>query len=127
MVVCVASYATGLGTVPWRQGELFALDVRGTGSSLATATNWAGNLIIGAMYLSLIHKITAAEAFGFYAGLCILGWTFCLLCYPETAELSLEEVTQIFKDDFRIRAAERLRREKADLRADADFYDTGAS
>ncbi|KIO28241.1 hypothetical protein M407DRAFT_72097, partial [Tulasnella calospora MUT 4182] len=113
--------------VPWQQGELSALDVRGTGSSLATATNRAGNLIIGATYLSLIHKITAAGAFGFYAGLCILGWTFCLLCYPETAGLSLEEVAQIFKDDFGIRAAERLCREKADLRADADFYDTGAS
>ncbi|KAG9022547.1 myo-inositol transporter, partial [Tulasnella sp. UAMH 9824] len=124
MVCYVASYATGLGNVPWQQGELFALEVRGIGSSLATATNWTGNLIIGATYLSLIHKITAAGAFAFYAGLCFIGWTFCRLCYPETAGLSLEEVTQIFKDDFGIEAAERLRREKADLRADVDFYET---
>lgn len=34
--------------------------VRGIGTSLATAMNWSGNLIIGATYLSLIHKITAA-------------------------------------------------------------------
>lgn len=26
MIVYVASYATGLGNVPWQQGELFALD-----------------------------------------------------------------------------------------------------
>ncbi|KIO28243.1 hypothetical protein M407DRAFT_22575 [Tulasnella calospora MUT 4182] len=127
MVFYVGSYATGLGNVPWQQGELFALEVRGIGSSLATATNWSGNLTIGSTYLSLIRKITAAGAFGFYVGLCILGWTFCLLCYPETAGLSLEEVTQIFKDDFGIGTAERLRREKAHLRADADFYDTGAA
>lgn len=62
-------------------------------------------------------------AFAFYAGLCFIGWTFCRACYPETAGLSLEEVTQIFKDDFGIRAAERLRREKAELRADVDFYE----
>ncbi|KAG9017471.1 myo-inositol transporter [Tulasnella sp. 427] len=112
MVFYVGSYATGLGNVPWQQGELFALEVRGIGSSLATATNWTGNLIIGATYLSLIHAITAAGAFAFYAGLCFVGWTFCYLCYPETSGLSLEEVTQIFKDDFGIDAAERLRREK---------------
>lgn len=52
-------------------------------------------------------------AFGFYAGLCLLGWIFTLLCYPETAGLSLEEVTQIFKSDYGIKAAERLRAEKA--------------
>ncbi|KAG8885479.1 myo-inositol transporter [Tulasnella sp. 332] len=112
MVFYVASYATGLGNVPWQQAELFNLEVRGIGASLATATNWSGNLIIGATYLSLIHKITAAGAFGFYAGLCFLGWVFCLICYPETAGLSLEEVNAIFKEDFGIKAAERLRREK---------------
>ncbi|KAG8900096.1 myo-inositol transporter [Tulasnella sp. 403] len=115
MVFYVASYATGLGNVPWQQGELFALEVRGIGTSLATATNWSGNLLIGATYLSLIHKITAAGAFGFYAGLCFLGWTFCVFCYPETAGLSLEEVTFIFKSDFGIHAAERLRKEKVAL------------
>ncbi|KAG9030258.1 myo-inositol transporter [Tulasnella sp. JGI-2019a] len=112
MVSYVASYATGLGNVPWQQAELFNLEVRGIGTSLATATNWSGNLIIGATYLSLIHKITAAGAFGFYAGLCFLGWLFCVMCYPETAGLSLEEVNAIFKEDFGIKAAERLRKEK---------------
>jgi len=112
MVFYVASYATGLGNVPWQQGELFPLEVRGIGTSLATATNWTGNLIIGSTYLSLIHKITAAGAFGFYAGLCFLGWAFCVFYYPETAGLSLEEVTLIFKDDYGILAADRLRKEK---------------
>lgn len=52
-------------------------------------------------------------AFGFYAGLCFIGWLFCIACYPETAGLSLEEVNAIFTEDFGIRAAERLRREKS--------------
>ena len=36
MIFYVASYATGLGNVPWQQGELFALDVRG----LAPEDKW---------------------------------------------------------------------------------------
>ncbi|KAI8989093.1 general substrate transporter [Trametes punicea] len=117
MIFYVASYATGLGNVPWQQGELFGLEVRGIGTSLATTTNWAGNLLIGATYLSLMDRITPAGAFGFYAGLCLLGWLFCLCCFPETAGLSLEEVRLIFRHGFGIRDSERLRKEKQALRA----------
>ncbi|KAI0767303.1 general substrate transporter [Fomes fomentarius] len=115
MIIYVASYATGLGNVPWQQGELFALEVRGIGTSLATTTNWACNLLIGATYLSLMDTITPAGAFGFYAGLCLIGWLFCLFCFPETAGLSLEEVQLIFRSGFGIRESQRLRREKRAL------------
>jgi len=116
MIIYVAAYATGLGNVPWQQGELFGLEVRGIGTSLATATNWSGNLLIGASYLSLMEAITTAGAFGLYAGLCFLGFVFVVCCYPETAGLSLEEVKLIFKHDFGIMESERLRREKREMR-----------
>ncbi|GLB39549.1 putative major facilitator superfamily, sugar transporter (TC 2.A.1.1) family protein [Lyophyllum shimeji] len=116
MIIFVASYATGLGNVPWQQGELFGLEVRGLGTSLSTATNWAGNLLIGATYLSLMAKITPAGAFGFYAGLCLLGWLFVLACFPETAGLSLEEVKMVFKHGFGIRESQRLRKAKREIR-----------
>jgi MFS transporter, SP family, solute carrier family 2 (myo-inositol transporter), member 13 len=131
MIIYVASYATGLGNIPWQQGELFSLDgeflcnlvfldfyptshgsVRGIGTSLSTATNWSANFVIGATYLSLMDRITPAGAFGFYAGLCLLGWLFCLFCFPETAGLSLEEVQRIFQDGFGIEESNRLRKNK---------------
>ncbi|TCD63427.1 myo-inositol transporter [Steccherinum ochraceum] len=115
MIFYVASYATGLGNVPWQQGELFSLDVRGIGTSFATTTNWAMNLLIGSTYLSLIDRISAAGAFGFYAGLCLLGWLFDLFCFPETAGLSLEDAQLIFQDGFGIRESERLRKERLAL------------
>ncbi|KAM5540670.1 hypothetical protein V8D89_005701 [Ganoderma adspersum] len=115
VILFVASYATGLGNVPWQQGELFALEVRGIGTSLATATCWAGNLAIGATYLSLMARITPAGAFGLYAGVCVLGWLFCVFAFPETAGLSLEEVGLIFRDGFGIKESERLRKEKRAL------------
>lgn len=133
MIIFVASYATGLGNVPWQQGqppplpphplfstnprlpnpgELFGLEVRGIGTSLCTATNWAGNLIIGSTYLSLMEEITPAGAFGFYAGLCFLGCVFVWFCFPETAGLSLEEVRLVFRDGFGIKESRRLREVK---------------
>lgn len=131
MIFYVASYATGLGNVPWQQGELFGLEgqssfsgtftyeiidnaypVRGIGTSLATFCNWAGNLLIGSTYLSLMDRITPSGAFGFYAGLCLLGWIFCVFCFPETAGLSLEEVQMVFRDGFGIKESQRLRQEK---------------
>ena len=41
MMIYVSAYATGMGNIPWQQGELFRLDVRGLGSSICTATNWS--------------------------------------------------------------------------------------
>ncbi|KAI5996046.1 general substrate transporter [Pisolithus marmoratus] len=115
MIIFVASYATGLGNVPWQQGELFSLDVRGIGTSLSTATNWAANFLIGSTYLSLMSAITPSGAFGFYAGLCLLGWLFCVFCFPDVSGLSLEEVQNVFKDGFGIRESERLRRVKREI------------
>jgi SP family myo-inositol transporter-like MFS transporter 13 len=60
MVVYVAGYATGLGNIPWQQGELFRLEVRGIGTSLCTATNWSCNLLIAATFLSLMKAATPA-------------------------------------------------------------------
>ncbi|KAG6336180.1 hypothetical protein ID866_2918 [Astraeus odoratus] len=116
MIIFVASYATGLGNVPWQQGELFSLDVRGIGTSLSTATNWAANLIIGSTYLSLMSAITPSGAFGFYAGLCMLGWLFCVFCFPDVSGLSLEEVQSVFKTGYGIRESERLRRAKREIK-----------
>jgi SP family myo-inositol transporter-like MFS transporter 13 len=40
MIIYVAGYATGLGNIPWQQGELFRIEVRGVGTSICTAVNW---------------------------------------------------------------------------------------
>lgn len=116
MIAFVASYAAGLGNVPWQQGELFSLEVRGIGTSLATATNWSINLLIGATYLSLMAHITPSGAFGFYAALCALSYTFVVFCFPETAGLSLEEVRMVFRDGFGVRESKQLRRVRVEKR-----------
>lgn len=59
-----------------------------------------------------MNAITPSGAFGFYAGLCLIGWIFCLACYPETAGLSLEEVKGIFKHGFGVKESQLKRKEK---------------
>ncbi|KAK9897855.1 general substrate transporter [Cystobasidium minutum MCA 4210] len=113
MVFYVFSYALGIGNIPWLQGELFPISYRGIGTSLATGGNWGSNLIISSTYLSMMDAMTPSGAFGFYAGLCFVGCVFVTFCYPNTAGLSIEETRVIFKDSFGIKAADRLRADKA--------------
>lgn len=63
-----------------------------------------------------MSAITPSGAFGFYAGLCLLGWLFCIFCYPETAGLSLEEVKGIFADGFGVQHSEEMRQAKRRLK-----------
>lgn len=123
IIVYVLFYGFGIGNVPWQQGELFAIETRAIGTSIATGVNWACNLIIGATYLSLVQAATSSGAFGFYAGLCALGFVFCLFCFPDTRQLSLEEVHLLFRGSWGIRAAEQLRQDKAQVAAAARARD----
>lgn len=119
-------YALGLGNVPWQQGELFSIETRAIATSIATATNWGCNLMINATYLSLSNAITPSGAFGFYAGLCALGAVLCIFGFPDTRQLSLEEVHYIFRHSWGIREADRLRAEKAEIAERARARDLDA-
>jgi SP family myo-inositol transporter-like MFS transporter 13 len=63
-----------------------------------------------------MDRITPAGAFGFYAGLCFLGWVFVLFCFPETAGLSLEEVRLVFRKGFGVGESQRLRLQKLEIK-----------
>ena len=75
-VLFIASYATGLGNIPWQGNELFPLHLRGTGAAILSAGVWAANIFISASFLSIMNGIGAAGAFGFYAGICVVGYVF---------------------------------------------------
>lgn len=65
-VIFIASYATGLGNIPWSTSELFPLHLRGTGAAILSSGVWAANIFISASFLSIMNGIGAAGAFGFY-------------------------------------------------------------
>ncbi|PTB67790.1 general substrate transporter [Trichoderma citrinoviride] len=103
IMVYVASYALGLGNVPWMQSELFPLAVRSAGSGAATATNWAANFAVGLTFLPLMDALSPSWTFVLYAAVCAVGYVLVWRIYPETAGLSLEEATALLDDGWGVR------------------------
>ena len=110
LILYVSSYATGLGPVPWQQSELFPLSVRSLGSSIATATNWGSNTIVGLTFLPMMEALTPGWTFVCYAVVCVVGWVVVWAIYPETMGLSLEEVGGLLKEGWGVREGEERRR-----------------
>jgi MFS transporter, SP family, solute carrier family 2 (myo-inositol transporter), member 13 len=100
LLLYVSAYATGLGPVPWQQSELFPLSVRSLGSSLATATNWGSNTIVGLTFLPMMQFLTPGWTFVCYAVVCVAGWVLIRLIYPETMGLGLEEVGELLSEGW---------------------------
>jgi SP family myo-inositol transporter-like MFS transporter 13 len=103
IMIYVASYALGLGNVPWMQSELFPLSVRSVGSGVATATNWAANFAVGLTFLPLMDALSPSWTFVLYAVVCAIGYGFVWRIYPETAGLSLEEATALLDNGWGVR------------------------
>lgn len=103
MLLYAAFYGTGIGNVPWQQSEMFPMSVRGMGTSFATATNWAGSLVVSSTFLTMMDSITPTGTFAFYAGLCVVGEIFVYFLYPETAGLALEEVQELLDGGFNVK------------------------
>ncbi|KAI7821529.1 hypothetical protein BC939DRAFT_204566 [Gamsiella multidivaricata] len=100
LVFYVASYGLGLGNAPWLiQSELFPLDIRGKASGMATACNFAGNLVISLTFLTLTQRITATGTFWLYACILVIAWLFVFFLVPETAGLNLEAIQELFRTE----------------------------
>jgi SP family myo-inositol transporter-like MFS transporter 13 len=103
MILYVAAYALGLGCVPWQQSELFPLSVRSLGSSLATATNWASNTVVGLTFLPMMELCTPTGTFTTYAVVCAISWIAVFGIYPETAGLGMEGVGVILREGWGVK------------------------
>ena len=103
IMIYVASYAIGLGNVPWMQSELFPLAVRSIGSGVATATNWSANFVIGLTFLPLMDTLSPSWTFVLYAVICGAGYGLVWRIYPETAGLTLEEATTLLDNGWGVR------------------------
>ncbi|KAF4551747.1 Sugar (and other) transporter-like protein 22 [Elsinoe fawcettii] len=103
LILYVASYAVGLGCVPWQQSELFPLQVRSLGSGLATATNWSSNFLVGISFLPMMEGLGSAITFALYAVVCLVGWWGVYGFYPETTGMELEDVGELLAEGWGVR------------------------
>ncbi|PYH88618.1 hypothetical protein BO71DRAFT_488613 [Aspergillus ellipticus CBS 707.79] len=103
-------YSPGEGPVPFTySAEAFPLQVREVGMSWATATTWCFNFILSFTWPLLLSAFKAQGAFGWYAAWCVVGWFMVLLFVPETKELTLEELDQVFSVPTRKHASYQLK------------------
>ncbi|GKT55975.1 myo-inositol transporter [Colletotrichum tofieldiae] len=118
MILFVAFYAAGLGCVPWQANEFLPMEVRAVGTMMINIFNWGPNIIVSSTFLSMMRGMTPSGTFGFYAGLSFLGWVFVIFCFPEAANMTLEEIRVVFEHGFGVRYAEEWRRQrKIDMQA----------
>ncbi|KAF4921971.1 Myo-inositol transporter 1 [Colletotrichum viniferum] len=80
--------------------------------SMIIIFNWGPNIIVSSTFLSMMRGMTPSGTFGFYAGLSFLGWVFVIFCFPEAANMTLEEICVVFEHGFGVRYAEEWRKQR---------------
>ncbi|WVQ67493.1 uncharacterized protein L199_005693 [Kwoniella botswanensis] len=100
----------------WYQSEFLALEIRASGSAIATTTCWVANLVVSVSFLSELETLTPSGTYGLYLGFVVAGYVFVLFCYPESKGLSIDEVATVFHDGFGVRKSVEMRQAKDALR-----------
>ncbi|KAF4549261.1 Sugar (and other) transporter-like protein 42 [Elsinoe fawcettii] len=111
-IICyVACFSSGVATIAWIGTELIPLEVRALGTMLNTVTCWGTNIIIASTFLTMMKSLTPSGAFGFYCGICFIGWLFIIFCYPECKGMPLEEIRVVFSQGFGVKYSKQWQRD----------------
>lgn len=78
--------------------EVFPLGVRAKGISIGASSNWLNNFAIGQATPDMV-KAMGYGTFIFFGVMCFLGAAFVWYFVPETKNLSLEEMDEVFGDE----------------------------
>lgn len=92
------AYSPGEGPVPFvYSAESMPLYNRDFGMGIVTSINWFFNFFISITWPKFLSAFTASGAFGWYACWCVIGWWMILLFVPETKDLTLEQLDEVFR------------------------------
>ncbi|KAI0303199.1 general substrate transporter [Russula brevipes] len=91
-------YGATWGPTPWLLGaEIFPLRARAKGMALSTVSNWLSNFVIAFASTPLFDVISGGYYF-ILLGSCIISGIVVFFAYPETAHVTLEQLSQVFGD-----------------------------
>jgi SP family arabinose:H+ symporter-like MFS transporter len=97
LVAYIAFFAVSQGAVVWVYlSEIFPTRVRSKGQSLGSGTHWVMNAILSYTF-PLIALRSGAYPFVFFAGMMVIQFFVVLIYFPETKQVSLEELQRKLK------------------------------
>jgi SP family arabinose:H+ symporter-like MFS transporter len=97
LVAYIAFFAISQGAVVWVYiSEIFPTRVRGKGQSLGSGTHWIMNALLSLLF-PIYAKQSGAYPFFFFAAMMALQFVVVLLFFPETKQVSLEELQRKLK------------------------------
>lgn len=106
MYLFMITYSPGEGPVPFTySAEAFPLHFRDIGMSSATAVCWGFNFIISFSWPMIQSSFGDTGGFCWYAAWNLYGWVFAYFLLPETKNLTLEELDNVFAVKNRDHAA----------------------
>ncbi|KAL8660157.1 MAG: hypothetical protein Q9226_000063 [Calogaya cf. arnoldii] len=93
-----ASFGASWGPIPWLYPpEILPLSIRAKGASLSTASNWFFNYIVGEM-TPILQEWIKWRLYLVHAFFCAVSFVLVYFLYPETANVRLEDMDQLFGD-----------------------------
>jgi MFS transporter, SP family, arabinose:H+ symporter len=100
----IASFAIGVGGTGWLiQGEVFPTAIRGRAAALGATADWLANFALIQVFPVWQGGIGLAWVLVCFAVLALLAIAFIVAFLPETKELSVEEITEVFEESARRR------------------------
>ncbi|GJD05887.1 Inositol transporter 1 [Galdieria sulphuraria] len=99
MITYTIFWSSGLGPGPWVfASEVYPTYLRSYGVSIAALCDWTGTFITTYPFKQMSEAMTSTGVFaGFYCGIVILVGILLLLFMPETKNLTLEEINEVFE------------------------------
>jgi sugar porter (SP) family MFS transporter len=95
ILLYVAFFAFGMGPGVWLYiSEIFPTKVRGRAAALATASLWAGTIVVTFTFLSLVHSFGIAGTFAIFAVMSAICSIYVWKSVPETRGRTLEEIQE---------------------------------
>ncbi|GAV53976.1 hypothetical protein ZYGR_0AK04780 [Zygosaccharomyces rouxii] len=98
LLIFVAGYASGMGSIPWSSVEFLPLNRRSFGAACISCTNWLSNTVVSISYLSMANFMGMDRAMIMFAIFTVLNWIFVYYYYPEVKGLTLEEIGKVFEN-----------------------------
>lgn len=98
MMAYLFTFGFGMSGIPWViNAEIYPTHARSLGTSASTTTNWLGNALVSATFLTLADSsLGKAGTFWLYGLIGAAGWLWLYRSMPETKGLPLEEVELLF-------------------------------